>query len=154
MPTFPEIPISLLKMQKERRLCIEKWPFILRFEVLLALCPNLLLVGVARLVGGLSHSQLASSHRLMGNLVKRACRKHRLVDYRAAKRAAEDGAAVTDQWWAVGAAAGCALGASLPVPDLQIDRAVLQTAGVSGVIGFQIDLGEPGVGGVNLLLVG
>ena len=64
-------------------------------------------------LGGLTHSHLSGAHILMDKLVKRACRAHRLMDFRAARHAAETAATEIWQWWAVGGACGCGLGVAL-----------------------------------------
>jgi hypothetical protein len=64
-------------------------------------------------LGGMTHSQLSAAHVLMGKLVKRACREHRLMDHRAARNSAEEAATEIWQWWAVGGACGCGLGMAL-----------------------------------------
>ncbi len=64
-------------------------------------------------LGGMTHSQLSAAHLLMDKLVKRACRAHRLMDYHAARNAAEEAATEIWQWWAVGSACGCGLGVAL-----------------------------------------
>lgn len=55
----------------------------------------------------------------MDKLVKRACRAHRLMDYRAARHAAETAATEIWQWWAVGGACGCGLGVALLTENSQ-----------------------------------